>query len=54
MMSSEQRRSEFCSSAGNISAATKVIKKSSGRSAVGYCFDKTGKPLEGAASYPIF
>ena len=29
-MSSEQRRSEFCSSAGNISAATKVIK-SSGR-----------------------
>ena len=27
-MSSEQRRSEFCSSAGNISAATKVIKSS--------------------------
>ena len=26
-MSSEQRRSEFCSSAGNISAASKVIKK---------------------------
>ena len=40
MMSSEQRRSEFCSSAGNISAATKVIK-TSGRS-VGCCFDKTG------------
>ena len=30
-MSSEQRRSEFCSSAGNISVATKVIK-TSGRS----------------------